>query len=388
MISANGRLKTYDALNRNQLPGALATDSDDVWNLAGSTSPGQAALVDAHFYANETDAYFLAFHGFDWLDFYPQGMISSAHYKRSYNNAGWNGYQMIYGDGDGTTFINFSADLDVVGHELSHGVTEATSNLIYQNESGALNESFSDMMGAAIEYHYYGASYDGLWTLGEDIGPEGSPYADGLRSFADPTIYGDPSHYADLYTGTGDNGGVHTNSSISNHWFYLLVNGGQNVNPAHASGTNVQGISFEAAEDIVYLGFTALTAGADFCDARASTITVAGNNDTNVADAWDEVGVDEALCGGGSSGGGNGPVISNVSSNKTRGNSFAITWTTDVSSDSAVSFSCCGTYTDSTMVTSHSMSFNGSKGVLYEYFVTSVNANGDSTTEGPFYHQN
>ena len=389
MVSSDGRQKTYDALGRNQLPGTLATDSDDVWDLAGSASPGQGALVDAHFYARVTDDYYLNNHGFDWMDSYPQGMVSSAHYKRNYNNAGWNGSQMIYGDGDGTTFINFSADLDVVGHELSHGVTEATSNLIYQNESGALNESFSDMMGAAIEYHYYGANYDGLWTLGEDIGPDGSPYADGLRSFADPTVYGDPSHYADLYTGTGDNGGVHTNSSISNHWFYLLVNGGQNVNPAYASGTNVQGISFEAAEDIVYLGFTALTAGADFCDARASTIAVAGNNDTNVADAWDEVGVDESLCGGGSSGGGgNGPVISNVSANKTRGNSFVITWTTDVPSTSEVSFSCCGTYKDSALVISHSMSFNGSKGVLYEYFVTSEDANGNRTTKGPFQHQN
>ena len=387
LVSADGRQKTYDALNRNSLPGTIATDSDDNWNLAGTSSPGQAALVDAHFYARVTDDFYLNNHGFDWMVPYPQGMVSSAHYKRNYNNAGWNGTQMVYGDGDGTTFINFSGDLDVVGHELSHGVTEATSNLIYQNESGALNESFSDMMGTAIEYDYYGASYAGLWTLGEDIGPEGSPYADGLRSLEDPTIYGDPTHYADRYTGTSDNGGVHTNSSISNHWFYLLVNGGQNADSNRASGTNVQGIGFEAAEDIVYLGFTALTAGADFCDARASTIAVAGNNDANVADAWDEVGVDEVLCGG-STGGGNGPAITNVSSSKTRGNSFVITWTTDVPSNSAVSFSCCGTYNDSAMVTSHSMSFNGSKGVLYEYFVTSEDANGNSTTEGPFYHQN
>lgn len=389
MVSSDGRQKTYDALNRNKLPGNLATDSNDIWDAAGSTSPGQAAMVDAHFYARVTDNYYLNEHGFNWMTAYPQGMISSVHVQRNYNNAGWNGTQMVYGDGDGTTFINFSGDLDVVGHELSHGVTEATSNLIYQNESGALNESFSDMMGAAIEYHYYGVSYDGLWTLGEDIGPDGSPYADGLRSFADPTIYGDPSHYADLYTGTGDNGGVHTNSSISNHWFYLLVNGGQNVDPSYASGTNVQGISFEAAEDIVYLGFTALTASSNFCAARASTIVVAGNNAANVADAWDEVGVDEALCGGGGPGGGDGPVISNVSAaalNARRG-TFEITWTTDVPSNSKVTFTCCGDYTDSAVVTNHRMTFNGSKGALYEYYVTSSNADG-ATTEGPFFYQN
>ncbi len=197
-------------------------------------------------------------------------MVSTAHYKRSYNNAGWNGTQMVYGDGDGTTFIEFSGDLDVVGHELSHGVTEATSNLIYQNESGALNEAFSDMMGTAIEY-YFGT---GNWTLGEDIMPGGNY----LRSLANPTLKGDPSHYADRYTGTNDNGGVHTNSGIANHWFYLLTNGGQNANPARASGTNVQGVGLAAAEAITYLGFTALPANASFCAARAGTIAVAGDN--------------------------------------------------------------------------------------------------------------
>jgi len=300
---------------------------------------------------------------------------------------------MAYGDGDGTTFIAFSGDLDVVGHELSHGVTEATSGLIYQNESGALNESFSDMMGTAIEYSYYGANYSGLWTLGEDIGPDGSPYADGLRNLADPTVFGDPSHYADRYTGTSDNGGVHTNSSISNHWFYRLVEGGQNAAANRASGTNVQGIGMAATEQIVFLAFSALPPSADFCDARAATLAVAGNDSSNVADAWDEVGVDDALCGGGSSGGGggtsNGPVISNVSSVKTsnRG-SFTISWSTDVASDSAVTFTCCGTYTSATMTTSHSMGFNGSKGATYEFYVTSTDANGNSTTEGPFVHQN
>ena len=380
MVSADGRQTTYDALNRPKLPGTLATDDDDNWNLAGSTSPGQAALVDAQFYANVTDEYYLKTHSFNWTDFYPQGMVSSAHLQRNYNNAYWNGEQMAYGDGDGTSFIEFSGDLDVVGHELSHGVTEATSNLIYQNESGALNEAFSDMMGTAIEF-YYGT---GNWTIGEDI----TVGSNGIRNMANPGEDGDPSYYADRYTGTSDNGGVHTNSGIANHWFYLLVNGGQNADPNRASGIDVQGVGLSAAEKITFLGFTALTASADFCDARASTIAVAGNNSANVADAWDEVGVDEALCGGGSSGGGNGPVISNVSSGKTRGNSFVITWDTDVPATSEVNFTCCGTYTDSTLVTSHSMSFNGSKGYLYEFYVTSSDANDNTTTEGPFYHQN
>lgn len=373
------RLTTYDARNRSTVPGVLATDADDLWNTAGTTSPGQAAMVDAHFYANVTDTYYLNVHGFNWLSHYPQGIVSSAHVQRNYNNATWNGTQMSYGDGDGSTFKNFSGDLDVVGHELSHGVTEATSDLIYQNESGALNEAFSDIMGTSIEY-YYGT---GNWTIGEDI----TIGSNGIRNMANPGEDGDPSHYADRYTGTGDNGGVHINSGIANHWYYLLVNGGQNANPARATGTNVQGIGLAAAEEIAFLGFTALPASANYCAARASTIAVAGSQSANVADAWDEVGVTDTLCGGGG-GGGNGPTITNVASAKLKGGKFKITWTTNVPADSAVTFTCCGTYTNASLVTSHSMSFTGTNGVAYEYYVTSKDANGNSTTVGPFVHQN
>lgn len=378
---ATSRLTTFDARNRQTLPGVLATDADDLWNLAGRTSPGQPALVDAHFHADVTDRYLQGVHGFNWLAHYAQGMRSSAHVGRNYNNAGWNGTQMIYGDGDGRTFIEFSGDLDVVGHELSHGVTEATSNLIYQNESGALNEAFSDMMGTAIEYY----NQTGNWTIGEDI----TPGTDGIRNMANPNEDGDPSHYADRYTGTSDNGGVHTNSGIANHWFYLLANGGQNANAGRRTGNVVPGVGLAAAEQIAFEGFTSLPANGNFCAARAATIAVAGGNGSSVAAAWDEVGVDETLCSGsGGTGDGNGPVISAVQSQKLRGGKFQITWTTDVPSDSVVTFTCCGSYSNSSLVTSHSMQFNGSQGVAYEYYVTSTDADGESTTEGPFVHQN
>ena len=296
LVSADGRQKTYDAQNRSKLAGVLATDADDNWVTFGSASPGQGALVDAQFYANVTDDYYLDTHGFDWVAKYPQGMVSSAHVGRRYNNAYWNGTQMAYGDGDGSSFIEFSGDLDVVGHELSHGVTEATSNLVYQNESGALNEAFSDMMGTAIEFHDSESHNEsGNWTIGEDI----TPGRNGNRNMANPNEDGDPSHYADRYTGTSDNGGVHTNSGIANHWFYLLVQGGQNANSNRASGTDVHGIGMQAAEDIAFLGFTGLTATASFCDARSATIAVAGGASANVAAAWNQVGVDETLCAGG-----------------------------------------------------------------------------------------
>ena len=223
----NNRLRTNDGRNRTRLPGSLATDSNDVWDTPGSSSPGQPALVDAQFYANVTDNYYQNVQGFNWTSHYSQGIRSTAHYSSRYNNAFWNGSQMVYGDGDGVNFQEFSGDLDVVCHELSHGVTEATSNLNYQNESGALNEAFSDIMGTNCEF-YYGT---GNWTIGEDIDLQGN----GIRDMSDPNADGDPSYYADRYTGTSDNGGVHTNSGIANHWYYLLVNGGQNANPARGS---------------------------------------------------------------------------------------------------------------------------------------------------------
>lgn len=383
LISSDGRQTTYDAKSKNRLPGTLATDDDDNWDTSGSASPGQPALVDAHFFANVTDEYYLNTHSFNWIDHYSQGMISSAHVKRRYNNAYWNGSQMAYGDGDGATFVELSGDLDVVGHELSHGVTEATSNLIYQNESGALNEAFSDIMGTSIEF----ANNMGNWTIGEDI----TVGTNGIRNMADPNEDGDPSHYADRYTGTSDNGGVHINSGIANHWYYLLVNGGQNANPARASGTAVTGIGLAAAEQIAFLGFTSLNATADYCAARAATMAIAGVSETNVVGAWDEVGVTDAMCagsGGGGSGSGDAPVIADVTSQSQKGTRFQITWTTDIPATTEVSFTCCGTYTKAELVTNHKYSFRGSNGFLYEYYVTSDDGSGNASTAGPFYHQN
>jgi len=365
LISAGNRQKTYDAQNKSLLPGVLATDSDDHWNTAGSTSPGQPALVDAHFFANVTDDYYLATYKLDWLTKYPQGMVSSAHLKRNYNNAYWNGSQVSYGDGDGTTFINFSGDLDVVAHEFTHGVTEATSNLIYQNESGALNEAFSDMMGTSAEF-YFGS---GNWTIGEDITPGGN----GIRNMENPSEDGDPDNYADRYTGTADNGGVHTNSGIANHWYYLLATD----------------IGLSVAEQIAFNGFTSLNSTADFCDARASTITVADiGTDDRVATAWDQVGVTDSLCNGNTGGTGDAVIITNVSSKIIKGVKFQISWNTNVPSSTGVTFTCCGTYVKNELVTNHAYTFSGSRGVQYTYFVTSTDADNNSTTAGPYYHQN
>ena len=158
-------------------------------------------------------------------------MVSTAHFGKNYNNAFWNGQQITYGDGDGTdTFRELSGGLDVATHEFTHGVTEFTSGLIYQDESGALNEAFSDMLGNSSEFY---AKRNGLdpkadpdWQIGEDVY---LPEENGFRNMADPAEDGDPDHYSERYTGKKDNGGVHINSGIPNHAYYLVVNGGRNA---------------------------------------------------------------------------------------------------------------------------------------------------------------
>jgi len=309
LLSSDGRQETHDqGSSRRPFLGPIAADADDSWVLLGDESPAQQALVDAHYYANVTDDYFLGVYGYDWVaEATAAGandrMEVHAHYSVDYNNAFWNGSYIALGDGDQVTFEELTA-LDVVGHELTHGVTDFTSDLIYENESGALNESFSDIMGSSMEFWAESNGYEPAttlepdWWIGEDFDLRGDTVP-GFRNMADPGEDGDPSHYDERYTGTDDNGGVHTNSGISNHWFYLLVNGGQNSDPTYASGTNVAGIGLANAEPIAFMGFTALPADATFCDARAGTIAVAGTYDANVADAWDEVGVDAALCEGG-----------------------------------------------------------------------------------------
>jgi bacillolysin len=299
LISTDRRQATYDAGNTKKLPGTLFVDpnSDGVWNLAGRTSPGQPAGVDAHYYANLTDDFYRSVFRRNSLDNKGMQMVSTAHYGRNYNNAFWNGSQMTYGDGDGTTFIEFSGGLDVATHEFTHGVTDFTSDLVYQGESGALNESFSDMMGNSIEFY---ANKNPDWLIGEDIylAKDAAP---GFRNMADPAEDGDPDHYSELYTGKQDSGGVHSNSGIPNHAYYLLVNGGRNAGEArgHAhTGPVVTKIGFDAAEHIFYAGFTSLPSTATMSQARAATVKAAtirygagSQQAISTAAAWEAVGV-------------------------------------------------------------------------------------------------
>jgi thermolysin len=277
------------------------------------------ATVDAHAYTGWTfDYYFKRFDrsGLDGRNLTMKSVVhpvNRADWKTAtlsvlnlyYLNAFYAGDGiMVYGEGlppdvtvGGYKWHYFAGALDVVAHELTHGVTDYSSRLIYRNESGALNESFSDMMGTSAEFYYEPAGSGYLkadYTLGEDVTtPMG-----GFRSMANPGAFGDPDHYSKRYLGTSDNGGVHTNSGISNHAFYLAIEGGTN----RTSGLSVTGVgsaSRDKIEKVFYRAFTQmLPAGATFSVARAATIQAArdlygagGNVEQAVTQAWTAVGV-------------------------------------------------------------------------------------------------
>ncbi len=278
------------------------TDTDNIWNSAT-----QKAAVDAHYGAEKVVDYYNAVHGRSGIDgsggpgYYTSadgatGLISSiVHYSTNYNNAYWNGSYMTYGDGDGTTFTPLTT-LDICGHEMTHGVTERTAALTYSDESGALNEGVSDIFGAMVERYTEGESAN-TWKIGEDAYTPGTA-GDALRYMDDPTRGNQPANYADRYTGTSDNGGVHTNSGIANYAFYLMAKGGTT-----SRGATVTGTGADNAQKIWYRALTVyMTSGTNFAGARTATLSAAsdlyGSSSAaynSVASAWCAVGV--GTCG-------------------------------------------------------------------------------------------
>jgi len=207
---------------------------------------------------------------------------------------------MTYGDGDGVNFTPLVC-LDVVGHEITHGVTQYSANLRYLGESGALNESFSDIFGNEVEFAKEGVpgSGTGNWRMGEDITPSGL----GIRNMQNPNEFNDPDTYLGTYwvtTGSGDAGGVHTNSGVQNFWFYLLCEGGSGTND-HGNAYNVSAIGFTKAAAIAYRNLTVyLTPSSNYYAARVGAINSAtdlygpGSPEVQVVmDAWYAVGVYE-----------------------------------------------------------------------------------------------
>jgi bacillolysin len=323
-----GNLPRFKAWWIGLLPffvGDLASASSNVW-----TDP---AVVDAHAHVSWTyDYYYKRFgrHGLDGRDgpidivvnaLTQQGALSVPALDLDYAlNAAWCGRcgpfgrgAMYFGSGapqslslGGQNYTYLSGALDVAAHELTHAVTDSTSRLIYQNESGALNEAFSDMIGKSVEFHYHPVG-SGIgqadYVIGKDVVRAARPgVLNGIRSMSNPSLYRDPDHYSRYVrlpnTPNGDNGGVHTNSGIPNHAFYLAIEGGVN----RTSGLGVQGVGAanrDQIEKVFYRAFTTLLpASATFSTARIATIQAArdlyGNGsaaERAVTQAWDAVGV-------------------------------------------------------------------------------------------------
>ncbi|WP_226646937.1 M4 family metallopeptidase [Mesobacillus subterraneus] len=259
-----GGIVTYDAKNDY----SSSNDSVHIGNSAAFISDYDRAAVDAHYNSEKVYDYFLNEHGRNSLDGNGMAIISKVHYGNNYNNASWNGRWMTYGDGDGKFMISLSAGLDVAAHEMTHGVISHSANLVYRNQSGALNESFADVFGALVD--------DSDWEMGEDImAPEAK--ANGstvLRSLSNPNgvivsneqrraystnggVY--PDHMDEFYhmPTSVDGGGVHVNSSITNHAAYLIA----------------QDLGREKLGKIYYRALTVyLTSNSDFSDARQAIV--------------------------------------------------------------------------------------------------------------------
>jgi Zn-dependent metalloprotease len=323
LSSPDDRQTTLDALNSTFFLFQIL-DADNHWLTPGRTSPGQPAAVDAQFYAKTTDVYYLTRFGFDWFPCYPPtmfsgpGMRSAVHYAFDYNNAFFDGRYTAYGDGDGVMFRELSGGLDVVAHEHTHGVTNCTSQLTYSGEPGALNEAFSDMIGSSAEFFANEPTVSADWVIGEDVYLPADTVP-GFRNMGDPEEDGDPDHYLERYTGPDDNGGVHTNSGIPNHAFYLLVNGGMNAscaapathNAAHCTDADTQDngivvtpIGVADAERITFLAYTSLPTNATMCNARSAMeaaadalFGAASQQRASTTAAYVAVGLTDAACG-------------------------------------------------------------------------------------------
>jgi len=292
-------IETYD-MNTGTTYGSAVdfTDNNNIWT--STTNDDQYAL-DAHWGAEMTYDYFWNVHARNSIDGLGFKLISYIHYDNNYVNAFWDGRRMTYGDGNGTS-ITALTTMAIAGHEISHGLTSNTANLVYSYESGALNESFSDIFGVAIDFWARPAQAD--WEMGDEIYTSGTNY---FRSMSNPKAKGDPDTYlgTNYYLGTADNGGVHTNSGVQNYWFYLLTNGGTGTND-NGDTYSVNGLGLDTAARIafrnltVYLGRNSQHSDARFYAIKSATDLYGPCSPAVIAttNAWHAVGVGPAYVPG------------------------------------------------------------------------------------------
>ncbi|WBB59442.1 M4 family metallopeptidase [Streptomyces sp. WMMC500] len=278
----------YDAGRTEDLPGTKVRGE-------GDEAVADATVNRAYDGLGATFELFLKGYRRDSVDGAGLPLKATVHYGEDYGNAFWDGEQMVFGDGDGEVFLDFTLAVDVIGHELAHGVTQYTANLEYFGQSGALNESVSDVFGSLIKQHLLGQSAaDADWLIGAGLLAPGVS-GEALRSMKAPgTAYDDdvlgkdpqPATMADYVDTSTDNGGVHINSGIPNHAFYLLA-------------TDLGGNAWERAGSIWYDVLTGggLATTADFAAFAAATVAAAearygdGAERAAVLSAWSQVGV-------------------------------------------------------------------------------------------------
>ncbi|WP_344950067.1 M4 family metallopeptidase [Actinomadura miaoliensis] len=279
----------YDAGQREDLPGREV-------RAEGQEATGDTATDQSYDWLGVTFDFFESAYRRDSIDGAGLPLLSTVHYGRDYANAFWDGQQMVYGDGDGTVFLGFTEPLDVTGHELTHGVTQYTANLDYYGQSGALNESVSDVFGSLIKQSHLGQTADQAdWLIGQGLLGD-SVNGVALRSMKEPgTAYDDPrlgkdpqpGHMDDYVETYRDNGGVHINSGIPNRAFYLAA-------------TAIGGHAWEKAGRIWYDTLTGggLSTEVDFAGFAAETVKTATRlygadaaETAAVKEAWSGVGV-------------------------------------------------------------------------------------------------
>jgi Zn-dependent metalloprotease len=282
------RRTIYDGENGIALPGKLVRGE-------GDPATADDAVNEAYDFSGATYDFYQAAYNRNSIDDQGMRLDSTVHYDQDFDNAFWDGRQMVYGDGDEVLFQRFTKCIDVVGHELTHGVTENTAQLIYQDQPGALNESMSDVFGSLVKQMNLNQTADEAdWLIGAGLfSPDVNAAA--LRSMKEPgTAYDDPrigkdpqpadmTHYVDTST---DHGGVHINSSIPNRAFCVTA-------------LELGGHAWERAGRIWYVTLTTrLRFNADFQTAADTTFTVAGelygsgsSEQQAVRKGWDTVGI-------------------------------------------------------------------------------------------------
>jgi len=289
-------INTYNCHNTSNTYAATEFfDDDNIWNNI-NTQLDQYA-TDAHFATMSTYDYYYNIHGRNSINNYGFQLRSYVHFnliQAGYPNninAFWNGNWMVYGDGAINQGITPLTTIDICGHEITHGLTSFTADLLYLNESGALSEAFSDIFGTAIEF--YTTPEDANWTIGEKMGMT-------IRSLQNPKAYGCPNTYKGQYWiyGSQDYGGVHYNCGVLSYWFYLLCEGGSGINDL-GNAYQVEAIGMEKAEKIAFKLLTEyLTPNSQYIDAYNYSILasdelfgICSSETKSVGDAFYAVGV-------------------------------------------------------------------------------------------------